>query len=100
MMIGKKNVLCFVGASGVGKGTILKLLLHDFSAAFGFSVSHTTRRKRRGEVDGVDYHFVTSEEMKQGIRNGKFAEHAQVHGNLYGQYYEVKQPTTEPLAVL
>lgn len=83
-MKGSKAVFCLIGASGVGKGTILKLILAEFGTSFGFSVSHTTRRRRRGEVDGVDYNFVTSEEMKEGIKGGKFAEHAQVHGNLYG----------------
>ena len=51
---------------------------------FGFSVSHTTRGPRPGEVEGIHYHFTNRQEMEQGIRDGIFIEHAEVHGNFYG----------------
>lgn len=51
---------------------------------FGFSVSHTTRNPRKGETDGVHYNFSTVDTMKQEIDEGKFIEHANVHGNYYG----------------
>lgn len=51
---------------------------------FGFTVSHTTRSPRPGEVDGIHYHFTTIDVMRQEIADNKFLEHAQVHGNLYG----------------
>eukprot|EP00587_Corethron_hystrix_P009724 CAMPEP_0113321844 /NCGR_PEP_ID=MMETSP0010_2-20120614/15190_1 /TAXON_ID=216773 ORGANISM="Corethron hystrix, Strain 308" /NCGR_SAMPLE_ID=MMETSP0010_2 /ASSEMBLY_ACC=CAM_ASM_000155 /LENGTH=217 /DNA_ID=CAMNT_0000180107 /DNA_START=225 /DNA_END=878 /DNA_ORIENTATION=+ /assembly_acc=CAM_ASM_000155 len=51
---------------------------------FGFSVSHTTRNPRPGEMDGVHYHFSTREKMTEDISNGKFIENADVHGNMYG----------------
>ena len=72
------------GPSGVGKSTLIKKLLADFPHDFGFSVSHTTRDPRPGEQDGVDYHFVTREQMMRDIDAGLFVEHAEVHGNLYG----------------
>ena len=51
---------------------------------FGFSVSHTTRPPRPGEVDGVHYHFTTVEQIKKEIEEGKFIEYAEVHGKYYG----------------
>lgn len=75
----------FCGPSGVGKGTIINLLLQRFpNEQFGFSVSHTTRNPRQGEVDGVHYHFTTVEAIKNEIGKGKFIEYAEVHGNYYG----------------
>ena len=51
---------------------------------FGFSVSHTTRKPREGEVDGIHYNFTSVEKIKDEINEGKFVEHAEVHGNYYG----------------
>eukprot|EP01027_Heterolobosea_sp_BB2_P022408 GEZU01032990.1.p1 GENE.GEZU01032990.1~~GEZU01032990.1.p1 ORF type:complete len:195 (-),score=57.47 GEZU01032990.1:295-879(-) len=79
-------VMC--GPSGVGKGTLINKLMHEFPTHFGFSVSHTTRAPRPGEQDGVHYHFVSQEEMQKGINQGKFIEHAHVHGNYYGTSYD------------
>ena len=73
-----------VGPSGVGKGTLLGRLLREHPDRFGFSVSHTTRPPRPGEVDGTHYHFCSKEEMLAAIERGDFIEHAQVHTNLYG----------------
>jgi guanylate kinase len=79
-------VIC--GPSGVGKGTLIELLMKQFpNDQFGFSVSHTTRKPREGEVDGVHYNFSTVEKIKQEIAEGKFIEHAEVHGNYYGTRY-------------
>lgn len=72
------------GPSGVGKSVLIKRLMSDVPGRVGFSVSHTTRDPRPGEVDGVDYHFVTRRTMENAIAAGEFVEHAQVHGNLYG----------------
>ena len=55
---------------------------------FGFSVSHTTRQPRPGEVDGLHYHFTTVEDMKKDIEDEKFLEYAEVHGNLYGTSFQ------------
>ncbi|XP_042333201.1 guanylate kinase isoform X2 [Sceloporus undulatus] len=72
------------GPSGAGKSTLLKKLLKDYENVFGFSVSHTTRKPRPGEVNGKDYHFVTREEMQKEIDAGGFIEHAEFSGNMYG----------------
>lgn len=69
--------------SGAGKTTLLKRVMADLQG-LAFSVSHTTRLPRTGEVDGVDYHFVSREQF-EGMRDqGVFLEWAEVHGNLYG----------------
>lgn len=69
--------------SGAGKTTLLKRVMADLQG-LAFSVSHTTRPPRAGEVDGVDYHFVSREQF-EGMRDqGVFLEWAEVHGNLYG----------------
>ncbi|XP_070582919.1 guanylate kinase [Erythrolamprus reginae] len=72
------------GPSGAGKSTLLKKLLRDYDNVFGFSVSHTTRQPRPGEVNGKDYHFVTREEMQTEVDAGEFVEHASFSGNIYG----------------
>lgn len=75
-------VVC--GPSGVGKSVLIKKLLEVFPGRFGFSVSHTTRGPRPGEEDGVAYHFTDMDTMRREVEEGKFIEHAQVHGNMYG----------------
>ncbi|RKP24745.1 guanylate kinase/L-type calcium channel beta subunit [Syncephalis pseudoplumigaleata] len=76
--------IVFSGPSGAGKSTILKRLFAEYPDRFGFSVSHTTRVMRPGEVDGKDYNFVTRETMLAEVAAGKFIEHAEFSGNLYG----------------
>ena len=75
-------VVC--GPSGVGKGTLLKKVKEALPNIFGVAVSHTTRKPRPGEVDGVAYNFTTREEFEKGIKNGDFVEYADVNGNYYG----------------
>ena len=82
-MAGPK-ALVIAGPSGVGKGTLIEMLKQEFPDSFGFSVSHTTRQPREGEVDGVHYHFVSADKMAADILLHRFLEHAQVHGNFYG----------------
>ena len=76
--------LVVAGPSGVGKGTLIKRLMDENPGKFGFSVSHTTRDPRPGEIDGVHYHFSTVREVQSMIAAGEFIEHAEVHGNYYG----------------
>ncbi|GLD97547.1 hypothetical protein PINS_up006237 [Pythium insidiosum] len=76
--------LVVAGPSGVGKGTLINMLLQRFPDTFGFSVSHTTRGPRPGETDGVSYHFRSKEEVQREIDDGRFIEYAHVHGNIYG----------------
>ena len=106
-------VVC--GPSGVGKGTIISRFMEiangkksedlNLLPEFKFSVSHTTRLPRNGEIHGVHYHFVTKEYMLSKINNTSsnsgindneettnnnnfFVEYAQVHGNLYGTSFQ------------
>jgi guanylate kinase len=75
----------FCGPSGVGKGTLIEMLMRRFpDGQFGFSVSHTTREPREGETNGVQYNFTTKEAIKNEIAEGKFIEYAEVHGKYYG----------------
>ena len=75
-------MLC--GPSGSGKSTVMKKLMAEFGEYFGFSVSHTTRQPRPGEVEGRDYHYVTRETMEHLVEQGQFIENAQFSGNMYG----------------
>jgi guanylate kinase len=79
-----RGVLVIVSSpSGAGKTTLTRRLLDEFPD-LEFSVSYTTRPIRPGEVDGRDYHFVTTDEFEAMVRRGEFAEHAFVHSNRYG----------------
>jgi guanylate kinase len=81
---GSPSVLLFCGPSGIGKSTLISRLMVEFPGKFGFSVSHTTRQARVGEMNGVHYHYTDQERMKADIAQGMFLEHAIVHGNFYG----------------
>jgi len=83
------------GPSGVGKGTLIKLLMKEYPGRFGFSVSHTTRAPRPGEEEGREYYFTTRDMMQQGVEDGKFIEYADVHGNMYGTSFEAVQRVRE-----
>ncbi|KAK9703528.1 guanylate kinase [Basidiobolus ranarum] len=72
------------GPSGSGKSTLLTKLFAEYPEKFGFSVSHTTRQPRSGEIPGKSYHFIDREKMEEEIRKEKFIEHAEFSGNLYG----------------
>ncbi|MFZ8803388.1 MAG: guanylate kinase [Candidatus Calescibacterium sp.] len=84
------NLIVISGPSGVGKTTIIKKILQDpeLKDKLMFSVSHTTRKKREGEVEGQDYFFVSEEEFMRMVERGEFIEWAKVHGHLYGTSYE------------
>ncbi len=71
------------GSSGVGKGTVIKELLKKYPD-FKLSVSCTTRAKRDGEIEGVNYYYLSEEEFKRLAAAGEFLEWAEFSGNLYG----------------
>jgi len=76
--------IVFSGPSGTGKSTLIKRLFQKHPDLFGFSVSHTTRKPRNGEEDGVHYHFTTPEKFQEMIAEDAFEEHAKFGGNYYG----------------
>lgn len=85
-MIARRGTLIVVSApSGAGKTTLcheVRMRLPDLA----YSVSHTTRSPRAGEVKGTDFHFVTEAAFEELRQTGGFAEWARVHGNLYGTH--------------
>ena len=77
------NLFIIAAPSGCGKTSLVKALLEN-SKNLAVSVSHTTRKPRKGEIDGENYHFVSNETFKKMIRNNDFLEYAEVFGNMYG----------------
>jgi len=69
--------------SGGGKTTIRRAVLKELPQ-LAYSVSYTSRSPRPGEVEGVDYFFISREEFEEKIKREEFIEWAEVHGNLYG----------------
>ena len=87
-MTKKRGLLIVIsGPSGVGKDTLIKRLL-ELDRNLRYSVSCTTRPPRPGEVDGVDYTFVSRDRFQQLIDEGAFLEYATYSGNLYGTLAE------------
>lgn len=72
------------GPSGVGKGTVRSALFNMQGHDLVYSVSMTTRAPRVGEVDGIDYYFVTKDEFEKRISENKFLEYAEFVGHYYG----------------
>lgn len=90
--LGRRGLLVLIsGPSGVGKGTIIELIRQRITEAV-FLLSETTRKKRKGEKDGVQYHFVTEQEFKKGVQDGLFLEWAVVHGT---EYYGVLRESVQ-----
>jgi guanylate kinase len=77
------NLIIISSPSGGGKGTLIRHLLETLPD-IGYSVSFTTRARRRGEEHGKDYFFVSEDEFEHRRREGEFLEFARVHGNMYG----------------
>lgn len=87
-MSGRRGIPFVLSApSGTGKTTVCKELVGR-DPGIEFSVSHTTRPRRKGEVDGRDYHFVDREGFEARVREGAFVEWAEFGGNLYGTSFD------------
>lgn len=71
------------GPSGVGKSTIILEILAELDN-IAYSISATTRTPRHGELEGKNYFFVSKEEFESGIKEDRWLEWAEVHGNYYG----------------
>ena len=76
-------MLILSSPSGAGKTTLTKKIQQKYQN-FKISVSHTTRRPRSNEVEGIDYFFVSHEEFEKKILNDEFYEHAKIFDNFYG----------------
>ena len=84
-MVSDKGLLIVLsGPSGVGKGTVRKAVFDHPETNFKYSISMTTRQKREGERDGIDYFFKSHEEFEALIEQDKFIEYAEYVGNYYG----------------
>ncbi|MDR0614738.1 MAG: guanylate kinase [Lactobacillales bacterium] len=89
-------LIVFSGPSGVGKGSVRREIFNTPDHDFEYSISMTTRKKRAGEIDGVDYFFRTREEFEKMIQNGQMLEYAEYVGNYYGtQLQYIKQTLDE-----
>lgn len=80
------------GPSGSGKTTLIHRVLGSSNRPLRLSVSATTRPPRPGEVDGVDYFFWSRQDFEKAIADGRFLEHALVHGNYYGTLVDEVTP--------
>lgn len=83
---GNKYLLLVSGPSGVGKDTVMNLIKDKFNKI----VTHTTREKRQGEIDGVSYFFTTVDKFLEGIKNNEFVEYV---SSFSGKYYGTKKET-------
>lgn len=88
----KPKLFVIAGPSGVGKGTVIKELLNK-NDNLVLSVSLTTRKPRPGEVNGVNYNFLSQEEFKNAIENDEFLEWAVYNNNYYGTSKKVVENT-------
>lgn len=78
----KGKFIIISGPSGAGKGTICDRLINEIDAAY--SISCTTRKAREGEVDGVDYYFISTDDFLKKIKDDEFLEYNNYNGNYYG----------------
>ncbi len=83
------------GPSGVGKGTVRKAIFDSEDNDFQYSISMTTRKKRIGEVEGVDYYFRSHKEFEKLITAGEMLEYAEYVGNYYGTPLSYVQKTLD-----
>ena len=90
-MENKGKLVVISGFSGAGKGTLMKALMKEYGDSYALSVSATTRNPRPGEMDGVDYFFVTKDKFEQMIAEDALIEYAQYVGNYYGTPKEYVQ---------
>ena len=77
------NIFIIAAPSGCGKTSLVNALIEG-SNNIAVSVSHTTRKARKGEIDGENYHFISNEIFEKMISNKEFVEYAEVFGNMYG----------------
>jgi guanylate kinase len=84
----KGRLFVITAPSGAGKTSLIEAVMHD-DPTLKISVSYTTRAPRKGEKNGVDYHFVDQGTFRAMRERGEFLESAEVHGNYYGTAKQV-----------
>ena len=89
----KGSLIIISGTTCAGKGTVIKKLL-ERNKNMVLSLSYTSRPIRKGEVDGIDYKFISHEEFERKIKNGDFLEYAKVR---YGEYFGTPKENIENL---
>ena len=94
MIIEKGILFILSGPSGVGKGTVRKKLFEE-ELDLQYSISMTTRDRRTGEVDGVDYFYKSREEFEKLVEEGELLEYAQYVNNYYGTPRKYVEETIE-----
>ena len=87
------SLIIISGTTCAGKGTVIKKLL-ERNKNMVLSLSYTSRPIRKGEVDGIDYKFISHEEFERKIKNGDFLEYAKVR---YGEYFGTPKENIENL---
>ncbi|CAJ0938778.1 unnamed protein product, partial [Ranitomeya imitator] len=80
----KRRTLVLIGVSGVGRSHIKNILLTKYPERFSYPLPHTSRPPKRGEENGASYHFVSVEEMSQGISENQFLEFGSFSGYMFG----------------
>jgi guanylate kinase len=94
------HVFVIAAPSGTGKTTICRRIL-ELDPELRLSTSHTTRKPRAGEQDGVHYHFVSESAFRDLVTAGGFLEHAEYGGNVYGTSWRaIEAPLAEGLDVV
>ncbi len=94
------NLFVISAPSGAGKSTIIKALKERIEG-LGYSISHTSRKPRGNENDGIEYHFLKKETFRSMIDAGAFVEWAQVYDDLYGtSFSSLDEQTASGLDVL
>jgi guanylate kinase len=94
------NLIVVSGPSGSGKSTLIKMLLKKHPELL-FSVSHTTRTKRDGEIDGKDYIFISKDDFEKMIKENSFLEWAEVHRHFYGSSWkEIERKSTQGASLI
>ena len=89
----EKHVVVIAGPTGSGKDSVIKELIKRYPGVFEFAANATTRAPREGEVDGVNYHFITNEKFKEELAKGNIPEH--YHRPETDTYYGTYAPDIE-----
>ncbi|XP_010169649.1 MAGUK p55 subfamily member 2, partial [Antrostomus carolinensis] len=80
----RRKTLVLIGAQGVGRRSLKNKLIMSDQARYGTTVPYTSRKPKESERDGQGYRFVSRGEMEADIKAGRYLEHGEYEGNLYG----------------